>query len=93
MKPVFKCDYCSKMGTEDEIKEHESVCMDNYDRRSCYTCIHKKHMFNRKNETVFECKAGNVIPEGKLFEFCDKYERLEKPKLGFNNIFGNFIGF
>ena len=26
MKPVFKCDYCSKMGTEEEIREHEFNC-------------------------------------------------------------------
>ena len=37
MKPVFKCDYCQFMGTEEEVSEHEPKCFDNYDRRSCYT--------------------------------------------------------
>ena len=77
MKPVFKCDYCSKMGTEEEIKEHEPVCMDNYDRRSCYTCVHKT-MKGTFKDCNYECKAGIEIPEGKLFEFCESYERRKK---------------
>ena len=54
MKPVFKCDYCSKMGTEEEIREHEPKCFDNYDRRSCFTCIHKTMKTNDK-QLCYEC--------------------------------------
>lgn len=89
MKPVFKCDYCSKMGTEEEIREHEPKCFDNYDRQSCYTCTHKT-----LKGCNYECKVGMDIPEGKLFEFCNSYERKEKvdnPLMG--NIFGNLFGF
>ena len=88
MKPVFKCDYCSKMGTEEEIREHEPVCTDNYDRKSCYTCMHKKigrvvdkdvdDIINGKALIVYECRLWKEIPEGKIFEFCPSYERDEK---------------
>lgn len=86
MKPVFKCDYCSKMGTEEEIREHEPKCFDNYDRRSCFTCTHKA--FKGHN---YECKVGVEIPEGKLIEFCKSYERKEKNPL-LNDLFGNMFG-
>lgn len=84
MKPVFKCDYCSKMGTEEEIREHEPKCFDNYDRRSCFTCIHKT-----LNPKCYECDIGIEIPKGKIFEFCGSYERKEEPKL--TNPFGEFM--
>lgn len=86
MKPVFKCDYCSKMGTEEEIREHEPKCFDNYDRKSCYTCIHK--MYKSGN---YECKAGKEIPEGNFFEFCESYERNKKHPL-MSNLFGDLFG-
>jgi hypothetical protein len=84
MKPVFKCDYCSKMGTEEEIREHEPKCFDNYDRRSCFTCTHK--ILKPK---CYECDIGIEIPEGKIFEFCESYERKEESKL--TNPFGEFM--
>lgn len=92
MKPVFKCDYCSKMGTEEEIREHEPKCFDNYDRRSCYTCVHREYKDGSHfGDCLYECKAGIEIPEGKFCEFCDSYERKEKNPL-LNNIFGNWFG-
>ena len=91
MKPVFKCDYCSKMGTEEEIREHEPKCFDNYDRRSCFTCIHKT-MKTKDKQWYYECKAGVQIPEGKFFEFCPQYERKEKPET-ITNLFGDLFGF
>ena len=87
MKPVFKCDYCSKMGTEEEIREHEPKCFDNYDRRSCFTCLHKT-----SKGCNYECEVGVEIPEGKLIEFCSSYERKEKPD-AVANLFGNLFGF
>ena len=77
MKLVFKCDYCSEMGTEEEIREHEVKCTENYDRKSCHTCVHKKIRAEDK-QLYYECKVGNEIPEGKFFEFCKSYERKEK---------------
>lgn len=91
MKPVFKCDYCSKMGTEEEIREHEPKCFDNYDRRSCFTCVHKIMKLKDKQH-YYECKAGVEIPEGKFFEFCDTYERKEKSDNLLSDLFGNIFG-
>ncbi len=91
MKPVFKCDYCSKMGTEEEIREHEIVCMDNYTRRSCHTCAHKTMKF-RNHQYCYECKIDKEIPEGKIFEFCPSYERKEKSDNPLDDLFGSIFG-
>lgn len=78
MKPVFKCDYCPKMGTEEEIREHEPVCTDNYDRRSCHTCKYKS-IKTKDKQRCYECTINGIdIPSGKFFEFCEAYERNEK---------------
>lgn len=91
MKPVFKCDYCSTMGTEEEIREHEPICRDNYDRRSCHTCAHKTTKPKDKR-WCYECEIGVEIPEGKLFEFCNNYERKEKVNNPLGDLFGNIFG-
>lgn len=78
MKPVFKCDYCSKMGTEEEIREHEPKCFDNYDRRSCFTCKYKRTVIKDK-QWCYECAVDGIdIAPGRFFEFCEAYEREEK---------------
>lgn len=91
MKPVFKCDYCSKMGTEEEIREHEPNCTDNYDRKSCHTCTHKR-MTTKDNQWCYECKAGKEIPEGKFYEFCSSYERKEKGENSWSDLFCSMFG-
>lgn len=88
MKPVFKCDYCTFMGTEDEVKEHEIICTENYTRRSCLTCKHKLY----KGVTKFECACGKEIPDGKMFEFCPHYERKEQSDNPLSNLFGDIFG-
>lgn len=88
MKPVFKCDYCAFMGTEEEVKEHEITCTENYDRKSCFTCKHKI----LKGISRYECACGKEIPDGKMFEFCPQYERKEKPDGPFDYLFGNMFG-
>ena len=92
MKPVFKCDYCSKMGTKEEIKEHEPKCMENYDRENCHTCVHKILKSNGK-QWFYECKAGKEIPVGAIFEFCKSYKRKEKNNNPFNDLFGDVFKF
>lgn len=87
MKPVFKCDYCSFMGDEEQVKEHEPTCMSNYDRKNCYTCTHKG--FNGLKG--FKCDCGIEIPEGKIYEFCKSYERNEKTNYDLSNIFGDLF--
>ena len=75
MKPAFKCDYCDFIGTEQEVIKHEVECSENYNRRSCYTCKHRGY-----TSLNFSCGCGIDIPEGKILEFCHKYEREEENK-------------
>lgn len=92
MKPVFKCDYCKFMGTEEEVKEHELTCMDNYDRKSCYTCQHRGKLNVVNSLVKYECGKEIDIPEGKIFEFCDSYERKIKPDNQFDDLVSSFFG-
>ena len=82
MKPVYKCDYCSFMGTEDEVKEHEPKCTENYDMRSCYTCKNRGRVIFKKEDDInivkYECDAGKDVPHGYIMKNCDLYERKEK---------------
>ena len=88
MKPVFKCDYCNFMGTESEVAEHEVTCLDNYDRKSCYTCAHMKY----KSNFGFSCAKGKDIPDGHLYEFCGDHERKESSDTPLSSLFGNLFG-
>ena len=92
MKSVFKCDYCKFMGTEEEVKEHELNCMDNYDRRSCYTCKHRGKLSMVNKLVKYECGKDIDVPEGKIFEFCPQYERKEKPDNLLDGLFGGLFG-
>lgn len=78
MKPVYKCDYCFYMGTEEEVKEHEPKCFYNYDMKNCYTCKHK--MFGGMEDSLvkYKCENDIDIPAGYIYDFCDSYERKEK---------------
>ena len=64
--------------------------MDNYDRKSCYTCVHKKLVAN-DGEYLYKCKLEREIPKGKIFEFCPQYERKEKMNF-INDLFGGLFG-
>ena len=88
MKPVYKCEYCNFMGTEEDVQKHEGTCIDNYDKRSCYTCTHR----TLKSLKQFSCKCGIEIPEGKIFEFCKSYDRKEKSETPLTDIFGSMFG-
>lgn len=78
MKPVFKCDYCNFMGTEEEVREHEPKCIYNYDRKSCYTCKHRNGLTKTKdNEITYKCMLDKDIPFKSVYEFCPEYERKE----------------
>ena len=92
MKPLFRCEYCDKIGTEEELIKHENECINNYTKRSCTTCKHAENKI-----TKFNCKLGKAIPEGKFFEFCESYEWDEKDRTSrnpvpFNNLFGGLFG-
>jgi len=91
MKPVFKCDYCDFIDTEEKVREHESTCTDNYDRKSCYTCINKRIKVE-DSKISYVCEDGMDIPDGKIFEFCPKYERKEKSEYPLADLFGGLFG-
>ena len=87
MKPVFKCDYCDFIGVEPEVKKHEAECSENYTRRSCFTCKHRGY-----SSLSFTCDCGKVIPEGKVYELCPKYEREEKSSDPLNGFLELMLG-
>ena len=97
MKPVFKCDYCNFMGTEEAVAAHEPKCHENYDMKSCYTCIHRDGIKRIDDEWAYKCKAERDIPANSIYQFCPKYERKEKTTLldniFTNGLFGGFGGF
>ena len=69
MKLIYRCEYCDKTGTIEEIQKHEEECMYNYHKRSCWTCKHAEVCL--LNVT---CKAGKEIPKDKYIEQCNQYE-------------------
>ena len=79
MKQVYKCDYCSFMGTEEEVREHEPKCPENYDRRSCSTCKNRGRLRTEEAGIKYDCEKGKDIPVGKEYINCDSYEQKEKP--------------
>lgn len=88
MKQLFRCEYCTETGTEDEIREHEEACLWNYNKRTCYTCKHADRKVMK-----FTCNADRVIEEGKYIEGCGSWEYDEKnhaTKNVFGDIFGGF---
>lgn len=95
MKPVYKCDYCSFVGTEEEVKEHEPNCTENYDMRSCHTCKNRGRVIFKEdgmNKMKYECEAGKDIPEGCVINYCNLYEQKEKSLYGdlVRSMFGGF---
>lgn len=86
MKQIFKCEYCTFMGTEEEVKAHEETCFNNYDKKSCWTCEHRKIL----NLKQLKCNIGKEVPENMIYENCEKYERKEGLKLDedVSNLFG-----
>ena len=85
MKVLYRCEYCNETGTEEEITEHETTCLSNYTKKSCFTCKH------RSGFTAMTCGNGKEIPKGKFFEQCSDYEWDEKDhatRYPFSNLFG-----
>lgn len=87
MKPVFKCEYCNFMGTEDQVRIHEQDCLYNYDKRSCSTCKNRGFV----NYKQYKCACGKEIPEGMEIRYCEKYDRKEKSE-SFKDIFSGLFG-
>ena len=90
MKPVYKCDYCSFMGTYDETKVHESTCSENYDLRSCDTCKHRGKLTMEDKKIKYECRNGIDIPAGNIYQNCKMYEQKEKSQ--YEDLFSSLFG-
>ena len=73
MKQLFRCDYCDRTGIAEEITEHEESCINNYNKKSCWTC-----KYAESKGFKFICNADKDIPDGKYIAQCDKYEYNEK---------------
>lgn len=91
MKPLFICEFCGEIGTEEEISKHESECIYDYTKRSCFTCKHSENLIVR-----IKCKLGKEIPEGKIWEQCPSYEKEDKSYTNINkpqrsSIFGGIF--
>lgn len=88
MKPVYRCEYCDHMGTQDELMKHEEDCFWNYNRKSCRTCKHAD-----PNSAQYKCLKGVEIPDGCIMERCSEYEwdekdMTKKPSSIFGGLFG-----
>lgn len=83
MKPVYKCDWCKTIGTEEEILEHEKTCTLNTNLHTCYTCA------NRKGLATLECRVGIDIPKDSYIQHCDKWKEGEP--LDLSNPMGNIF--
>lgn len=91
MKQIFRCEYCSEIGTAEEIEKHEAECICNYNKKSCLTCKHAS-----RGLTTYTCNIGRQIPEGKYIEECRYYEWDGKDHTTRNffngSIFGGLFG-
>ena len=88
MKPLYKCDFCNMIGTEERIYAHEAICTDNPNRKSCQYCEHKKTSFNPK--MIYTCDFKD-IPEGQQYINCDKFTLKKMHDFSFDDIFGSFF--
>ena len=83
MKPIYRCEYCDVMGTEEEILKHEEECVKNYNLKGCYTCKH----CNTDGLKTVKCKQEIEIPGGKYMKGCHKHEVGEPEVIGFMGAF------
>jgi len=98
MKPLYRCDYCSEIGTEEEIKKHEATCTKNYNLKSCWTCKHYGGIKSWKdiNSLQVSCKLGVEISVNTVPQNCPSYERYKEDdkspyaKLS-RTIFGSYL--
>ena len=87
MKQLFRCEYCDKIGTAEEIAEHEKTCTWNYTKKSCFTCKHAEICL-----MSVKCKAGKELPKDKYIEYCDIYEWDEKDRAAGNKLASTIFG-
>ena len=93
MKQIFRCEYCDKLGTEEELLKHEEDCIHNYTKRSCLTCKNR----GKLGLNNFACTLGKPVAEGHYYQYCKTYERDEKDYTTrnpwtMNSLFGGIFG-
>ena len=88
MKPVFRCDYCDKIGTEEEMKAHEAECSKNFNNKGCLTCKHCK----MDTLATMTCVYGKEIPEGKQWLHCARHEKGEPEVIGTAKVLADLFG-
>ena len=91
MKPIYRCDYCPKTGTEEELKKHEAQCVYNKAKRACFTCGYRKGW----GFGTFKCQQNIEIPKDSYIEDCpnwaeDKHEF--DPQNPYTSLFESFLG-
>lgn len=64
MKPVFKCDYCNFVGTQEEVEKHEPTCIDNYDKRAVI-------FVNTENLRISSNLAAHVVKKFQKVNFLN----------------------
>ena len=87
MKPIYRCEYCTFTGTEEEVLKHEEKCIKNYNKKSCLTC---KHCETDGIKSV-KCKQGTELAEDQYYENCPKHEIGEPEVKGFMAMFGDIF--
>jgi hypothetical protein len=90
MKALYKCDFCDKIGTTEEIYEHEIYCENNPKRTSCSYCANKETKFINGCGITYTCNVKE-IPEGCEYINCDKFTLKEMADISINDIFGGFL--
>ena len=74
MKQVYKCEYCSFIGTAAEVTEHEKTCIYNPDVKCCANCrwAHYEGYFTssgfNNNVPNLVCKYREFIENSKSWE-------------------------
>lgn len=90
MKQIFRCEYCDKLGTEEELITHEDECIYNYTKKSCFTCKYRKAGIKSYE---FTCMRRSELPKGCFASYCPDYMWDEKVRsVPFNDLFGGLFG-
>jgi hypothetical protein len=80
MKPVYKCDYCSTLRTEDVMRIHEEECAYNPKNKACMSCKYAKlssGILEMCNAGVkLQLERGFALKAMSVFN-CGKYENGE----------------
>lgn len=88
MKLLFRCEYCTFIGVEEEVKAHEETCEKNYNKKDCFTCCtHRDDV----SLTRITCNAGKELPSNTFMSNCENYKWDEElvPNVSFSNMFGH----